>query len=158
MTSNNADSRYVLLIDDTWTSRGHALSTTLAIRATGADHVCILVLARWLTLGWEATTQERAKVALSWPDCDPEVCLSDSRRMPLTGTGEGREGDLGRQRLRPRRPVSAIVSLERLRVTRDIAQRDIKPASLLWLGGVLVSHTSKRVSGRTPSRRCQAPP
>ena len=74
VTSNNAGGRHVLLIDDTWTSGGHALSATLALRAAGADHVSVLVLARWLTLGWEATTQEWARAALSSPDFDPEVC------------------------------------------------------------------------------------
>lgn len=51
VTSNNADGRHVLLIDDTWTSGGHALSATLALRASGADQISVLVLARWLTLG-----------------------------------------------------------------------------------------------------------
>jgi hypothetical protein len=74
VTSNNADGRHVLLIDDTWTGGGHALSSTLAVRAAGADHVSVLVLARWLKLGWAATTQEWAKAVLSSPDYDPEVC------------------------------------------------------------------------------------
>ena len=74
LISENARGRHVLLIDDTWTSGGHALSATLALRRGGAEHVSVLVLARWLTLGWEATTQEWAKAALTSPDYDPEVC------------------------------------------------------------------------------------
>lgn len=49
----------------------------------------------------------------------PRALPLDSRRMPLTGTGERREGDLGRQRLRPRRPVSAIVSASTRMETRS---------------------------------------
>ena len=38
----------VLLIDDTWTTGGHAQSAVLALRKAGAARVSVLVVARWL--------------------------------------------------------------------------------------------------------------
>jgi hypothetical protein len=39
---------HVLLIDDTWTTGGHAQSAVLALRRAGAARVSVLVVARWL--------------------------------------------------------------------------------------------------------------
>ena len=39
---------HVLLIDDTWTTGGHAQSAVLALRKAGATRVSVLVVARWL--------------------------------------------------------------------------------------------------------------
>jgi orotate phosphoribosyltransferase len=39
---------HVLLIDDTWTTGGHAQSAVLALRKAGAARVSVLVVARWL--------------------------------------------------------------------------------------------------------------
>lgn len=39
---------HVLLIDDTWTTGGHAQSAALGLRKAGADRVSALVVARWL--------------------------------------------------------------------------------------------------------------
>lgn len=39
---------HVLLVDDTWTSGGHAQSAALGLRAAGADRISTLVVARWL--------------------------------------------------------------------------------------------------------------
>ena len=39
---------HVLLIDDTWTTGGHAHSAALALRNAGAARVSVLVVARWL--------------------------------------------------------------------------------------------------------------
>lgn len=39
---------HVLLIDDTWTTGGHAQSAVLALRKAGAGRVSVLVVARWL--------------------------------------------------------------------------------------------------------------
>lgn len=72
--SANAAERHVLIIDDTWTGGGHATSAALAVRSAGATHVSVLVLARWLSDGWEQTTQHWAKQWLSTPDFDPDVC------------------------------------------------------------------------------------
>lgn len=73
-SSTNAADRHVLIIDDTWTGGGHATSAALAVRDAGATHVSVLALARWLTLGWEATTAQWAKSQLTFPDFDPGVC------------------------------------------------------------------------------------
>ena len=72
--SANAAGRHVLVIDDTWTGGGHATSAALTVRAVGATHVSVLVLARWLSDGWEQTTQQWAKQHLSAPDFNPDVC------------------------------------------------------------------------------------
>jgi hypothetical protein len=72
--SSNAADQHVLVIDDTWTSGGHATSAALAVRAAGATHISVLVLARWLKLGWEATTPTWAQQRLTSPDFQPDVC------------------------------------------------------------------------------------
>lgn len=70
----NASGQHVLVIDDTWTGGGHATSAALAIRAARAARVSILILGRWLSLGWEATTPQWAKKRLTAPDFDATVC------------------------------------------------------------------------------------
>ena len=70
----NAAGHHVLIIDDTWTSGSHATSAALAARAAGATHVSVLVLARWLSDGWEATTAQWARQRLTKPDFDPDIC------------------------------------------------------------------------------------
>jgi len=72
--SPNAGGQHVLMIDDTWTGGGHATSAALALRDAGATHVSVLVLARWLSNGWEATTPQWAKQELTRPDFNPAVC------------------------------------------------------------------------------------
>lgn len=72
--SANAAGQHVLIIDDTWTSGAHATSAAIAVRAAGASRVSVLVLARWLTSGWELTTSQWAKQELSKPDFNPDVC------------------------------------------------------------------------------------
>jgi hypothetical protein len=68
------DGAHVLLIDDTWTSGGHVQSAALALRAAGAAHVSVLVLARWLSEGWGATSAAWMKANLSGPDYNPDIC------------------------------------------------------------------------------------
>lgn len=68
------DGAHVLLIDDTWASGGHAQSASLALRAVGASHVSLLVLARWLTIGWEATSPAWMRTNLTGPDYNPDIC------------------------------------------------------------------------------------
>jgi hypothetical protein len=72
--SAEADGRHVLIIDDTWTGGGHATSAALAAQAAGASHVSVLVLARWLAIGWEATTPTWARRHLATPDFRPAMC------------------------------------------------------------------------------------
>jgi hypothetical protein len=74
------DGSHVLLIDDTWTSGGHAQSAVLAARAAGAAHVSVLVVARWIDPAWAVMDGER-KVepeaylrGLSAGDYDPLIC------------------------------------------------------------------------------------
>ena len=69
-----ATGHHVLLIDDTWTGGGHVTSAAMALKAAGATYVSVLVLARWLSIGWEATTTGWAKTRLAGPDYDPDVC------------------------------------------------------------------------------------
>jgi hypothetical protein len=71
---------HVLLIDDTWTSGGHAQSAVLAARAAGAAHVSVLVVARWIEPSWAVLDGER-KIdpeaylrGLSAADYDPMIC------------------------------------------------------------------------------------
>ncbi len=44
-----AGESHVLLLDDTWTTGGHAQSAA-ALRAAGATHVSIMVVAQWVRL------------------------------------------------------------------------------------------------------------
>jgi hypothetical protein len=72
--SGSPAGRHVLLIDDTWTSGGHVMSATLALRAAGSSHVSALTLTRWLRVGWEATTDRWARSALALPDFQSGTC------------------------------------------------------------------------------------
>jgi predicted amidophosphoribosyltransferase len=69
---------HVLLMDDTWTSGGHAQSGVLALRAAGAKYVSLLVVARWLNREHGSTAKFLAEPA--GRDYDPAVC-------PWTGGG-----------------------------------------------------------------------
>ena len=52
-----SDPDHVLVLDDTWTSGGHAQSVAVAIRAAGAGVVTIMTAARWLEPGFGGTTR-----------------------------------------------------------------------------------------------------
>lgn len=65
---------HVLLIDDTWTGGGHSQSAALALRAAGARHVSLLVLARWLSPGYGDTTSTWMHSHLTAPDYDATIC------------------------------------------------------------------------------------
>lgn len=80
--SPNATGQHVLVIDDTWTGGGHATSAALAVRAAGATHVSVLVLARWLSIGWEATTPQWARRRLTSPDFDADICPWTQGKCP----------------------------------------------------------------------------
>lgn len=63
---------HVLLVDDTWTSGGHAQSAVLALRRAGAARVSVLVIARWIKedFGGNAAFLR----SLAGQDYDPERC------------------------------------------------------------------------------------
>jgi len=62
----------VLLIDDTWTSGGHAHSAALSLRNAGAARVSVLVVARWLKEDYGNNKQFLADLAAR--DFDPRIC------------------------------------------------------------------------------------
>lgn len=63
---------HVLLVDDTWTTGGHAQSAVLALRAAGARHVSVLVLARWLSPSFRGNADFiRHRLTA---DFDPTIC------------------------------------------------------------------------------------
>jgi hypothetical protein len=74
---------HVLLIDDTWTTGGHAQSAALALRQAGATRVSALIVARWLTDDYQGTRQFLAD--LRKRDYDPALCPWTSARCPLRG-------------------------------------------------------------------------
>lgn len=78
-----AAGQHVLLIDDTWTSGGHVMSATAALRAAGSVSVSVLVFARWLSLNWGATTLTWARSALTLPDYQPDICPWTQSSCPL---------------------------------------------------------------------------
>jgi hypothetical protein len=61
---------HVMLLDDTWTSGGHAQSAVLAVRAAGAGHVSILVVARWV----KEDFGDNAQFLRGLPDYNPQIC------------------------------------------------------------------------------------
>ena len=46
---------YMFLIDDTWTTGGHAQSAAYALREAGASNVALVVIGRHLQPDWEVT-------------------------------------------------------------------------------------------------------
>ena len=64
--------QHVLLLDDTWTSGGHAESAAAALKRAGAARVTLLVLARWLDLT-RGRTEEFVRTELT-NDFDPDRC------------------------------------------------------------------------------------
>jgi hypothetical protein len=73
-----APGSHALVIDDTWASGGHAQSAALALRAAGAAHVSLLVVARWLNRDYGSTAKFLRELA--GDDYDPGIC-------PWTGSG-----------------------------------------------------------------------
>lgn len=67
-----APDSHVLLIDDTWTSGGHAQSAVLALRKAGTAHVSVLVVARWIKEDFGDNAQFLRE--LSSHDYDPQIC------------------------------------------------------------------------------------
>jgi hypothetical protein len=79
---------HVLLIDDTWTSGGHAQSAALALRRAGAARISALIIARWLTDDYQDTRQFLAD--LRKRDYDPTMCPWTSAGCPAPA-GDGRQ-------------------------------------------------------------------
>ena len=71
---------HVLLIDDTWTTGGHAQSAALALRKAGATWVSALVVARWLKENYG--DNKRFIADLATRDFDPSICPWTSGRCP----------------------------------------------------------------------------
>jgi hypothetical protein len=82
VVKGSPEGRHVLLVDDTWTGGGHLMSATLALRAAGATHISALAFARWLRVGWEATTEKWARDHLTLPDYQADVCPWTQGRCP----------------------------------------------------------------------------
>jgi hypothetical protein len=74
VVSGDPSGRHILLVDDTWTGGGHLMSAALALRKAGASHVSALLLARWLTEGFGATTPRWARDNLTLPDYQADIC------------------------------------------------------------------------------------
>lgn len=63
---------HVLLIDDTWTSGGHAQSAAIALHQAGASRVSLLAVARWINE--EFADNESFLRKLSGRDYNPAIC------------------------------------------------------------------------------------
>jgi predicted amidophosphoribosyltransferase len=74
------ENSHVLLIDDTWTTGGHAQSAVLALRRAGAVRVSVLVVARWLREDYKDNKQFIAD--LRTRDYDPTICPWTGGRCP----------------------------------------------------------------------------
>jgi orotate phosphoribosyltransferase len=73
-----AQRSHVLLIDDTWTTGGHAQSAVLSLREAGATRVSVLVVARWLKADYADNKQFIADMRTR--DFSTRIC-------PWTGEG-----------------------------------------------------------------------
>lgn len=62
---------HVLLLDDTWTTGGHCQSAAGALRAAGARHVSVMVLARYVKADWG---NNAAFLKTLTRDFDPGIC------------------------------------------------------------------------------------
>jgi adenine/guanine phosphoribosyltransferase-like PRPP-binding protein len=71
---------HVLLIDDTWTTGGHAQSATLTLCKSGAARVSALVVARWLKEDYGDNKRFIAELANR--DYDPSICPWTGGRCP----------------------------------------------------------------------------
>jgi hypothetical protein len=74
-----ADS-HVLVIDDTWTTGGHAQSAALGLRTAGAGRISVLVVARWLKEDYKNNKEFIAD--LEGHDYNPAICPWTDARCP----------------------------------------------------------------------------
>lgn len=71
---------HVLVLDDTWTSGGHAQGCAAAVRAAGAAKVSVLAVARWIDPAWgDNETWIRRRLT---QDYRPEVCPWTGQACP----------------------------------------------------------------------------
>jgi hypothetical protein len=77
------DDSHVLVIDDTWTTGGHAQSAVLAMRTAGAGRVSALIVARWLKEDFNDNKQFIAD--LRNRDYDPSICPWTGADCPPLG-------------------------------------------------------------------------
>jgi hypothetical protein len=70
---------HVFVVDDTWTSGGHARSVAMALKQAGAAKVSILTVARWLDFNDPRTVRVYNQHIKNRP-YDPDIC-------PWTGAG-----------------------------------------------------------------------
>jgi predicted amidophosphoribosyltransferase len=68
------------VIDDTWTTGGHAQSAALALRVAGATRVSVLVVARWLKEDYGDNKQFIDD--LRGRDYDPSICPWTGAKCP----------------------------------------------------------------------------
>jgi predicted amidophosphoribosyltransferase len=71
---------HVLLLDDTWTTGGHAQSAALALKKAGAGRVSLLVVARWIKRDFGDNAWFLGKLA--GQDYDPAICPWTDGKCP----------------------------------------------------------------------------
>ncbi|AHD24342.1 hypothetical protein Y013_26465 (plasmid) [Rhodococcus pyridinivorans SB3094] len=64
---------HVMVLDDTWTSGGHAQSLSVALKRAGVGAVSILTVARWLNPAW-GRGQEVVSNHITNRTYDPSLC------------------------------------------------------------------------------------
>lgn len=72
---------HVMVLDDTWTSGGHAQSLAVALRQAGAGAVSVLTVARWLNRDW-ARGEAVASGHITNRAYDPSLCPWTSGPCP----------------------------------------------------------------------------
>lgn len=72
---------HVMVIDDTWTSGGHAQSVGLALKQAGAGTVSILAIARWLDMDDNRTKRVYREHIKDQP-YDPSLCPGTAGACP----------------------------------------------------------------------------
>ena len=64
------ENSHVLVLDDTWTSGGHAQSAALSLRRAGAKKISTLVAARWVKRDFGNNAEFLDRL----PDYNPDIC------------------------------------------------------------------------------------
>lgn len=80
VTGGATVSGHVLLVEDTWTSGGHAQSAAAALRRAGASEVSLLAVSRFLAPSWNDTDVFIDRELRD--DFDPTVCPWTGGRCP----------------------------------------------------------------------------
>lgn len=74
------DGQHVLVIDDTWTTGSNAQSAALTLRGAGAERVSVMVVGRWLSVGYGNTARFISEHLSN--DFDPGICPVTGGRCP----------------------------------------------------------------------------